>query len=241
LFVDYNNKIDRISTGKIIAIDRNIKLGDGIREFGSSFDGLHENRIVVPTFKRDKNTELKRTQRQMSNQTPGNAKWLKLVQKIHHIEERIYNRKLAFMRQLASDLVKEYDYIILEDLNIKEITDKENGKKKAAKSKSKAEENEKLTYSKQIRRGFSEVNHGEFQVLLKQKALEKGVTIIKVPPEYTSQECHKCHVLNKNLDLGIREWECQNCHTIHDRDFNAARNIYEKGINQIMALKTIKI
>ena len=31
-------------------------------------------------------------------------------------------------------------------------------------------------------------------------------------------------------DLFVRKWECPVCHTIHDRDINAAKNIRSEGI-----------
>ena len=34
-------------------------------------------------------------------------------------------------------------------------------------------------------------------------------------------------------DLKIREWECPNCHAIHDRDKNAAKNILMAGASAI--------
>ena len=32
-------------------------------------------------------------------------------------------------------------------------------------------------------------------------------------------------------NLAIRKWECPNCHTKHDRDFNASINILNKGLS----------
>ena len=45
------------------------------------------------------------------------------------------------------------------------------------------------------------------------------------------QMCSSCKIINKDLkDLSIRNWECPNCHTIHDRDTNASLNILNEGM-----------
>ena len=46
--------------------------------------------------------------------------------------------------------------------------------------------------------------------------------------------------VNKELkDLSIREWECTNCHFMHDRDINASLNILDEGIK--LYLKDLQI
>jgi transposase len=45
----------------------------------------------------------------------------------------------------------------------------------------------------------------------------------------SSKTCSVCGY-KADLTLEIREWECENCHTIHDRDINAAINIRDQGI-----------
>ena len=43
--------------------------------------------------------------------------------------------------------------------------------------------------------------------------------------------CSSCKIINRDLkDLSIRNWECPNCHTVHDRDTNASLNILNEGM-----------
>ena len=61
--------------------------------------------------------------------------------------------------------------------------------------------------------------------------MKLGTQIIFVDRYFpSSQLCSVCGYKNKAVkDLKIREWECPNCHTLHDRDKNAAKNILMAG------------
>ena len=49
----------------------------------------------------------------------------------------------------------------------------------------------------------------------------------------SSKTCHDCGHVYKELQLSEREWTCQGCGSIHDRDLNAALNIYREGASSL--------
>ena len=88
---------------------------------------------------------------------------------------------------------------------------------------------------KKMSKQISDVSWSEFTRMLEYKAEWYGKTVIFIDRyEPSSQRCHICGSINPELkDLSIRSWECPVCHTIHDRDINAAINIREKGMSMI--------
>ena len=68
--------------------------------------------------------------------------------------------------------------------------------------------------------------------MLRYKAIARAATFVDTSEYLTTQVCSECGSISgpKGLkDLGIREWTCDGCGAVHDRDLNAARNILRLG------------
>ena len=74
----------------------------------------------------------------------------------------------------------------------------------------------------------------QLKTMLEYKCQQAGVVFDEVNEAYTSQACSCCGCISNNspkgrAGLGIREWACTECGTLHDRDINAAKNILAVG------------
>lgn len=72
------------------------------------------------------------------------------------------------------------------------------------------------------------------KTMLDYKCRRAGVVFEVVDESFTSQTCSECGCLPASrprgiAGLGIREWACDDCGTVHDRDVNAAKNILAAG------------
>ena len=77
-----------------------------------------------------------------------------------------------------------------------------------------------------IAKAISDANWGELVRQLDYKAQWLGRELIKIDRYFpSSKRCSNCgHVVEKLL-LNIREWDCPECDSHHDRDINASINI----------------
>lgn len=152
--------------------------------------------------------KLIRAQRSLSRKQKRSGNRNKQRIKVARIHEKIRNTRKDFLQKLTTTLVRENQMIGVESLKIKNM-----------------QKNHRLAQA------ISDVAWSEFFQLLAYKGLWYGCDVVKVPTDYpSSQTCHVCGYKNTLVkNLAVREWECPHCHTVHDRDRNAAKNILAKA------------
>ena len=70
----------------------------------------------------------------------------------------------------------------------------------------------------------------KFKTVLSAKALQNDKKVILIGRYYpSSKTCSQCGYIHKGLKLKDRHWQCPKCGASHDRDYNAAVNIFYEG------------
>ena len=78
-------------------------------------------------------------------------------------------------------------------------------------------------------KSVNDVGWGMFTTFLKYKLEDQGKQLYKIDKYFPSSKlCSNCGVINNDLTLDQRVWKCD-CGVTHDRDHNAAKNIYNVG------------
>jgi putative transposase len=133
------------------------------------------------------------------------------------LHARIRNIRHDFTHKLTTRLCRENQTIVIEDLNVKGMLS-----------------NEKLA------RSMSDLGFYEIRRQLEYKGIRYG-TEIKIADRWypSSRLCSSCGMKHETLKLHDRQWQCQNCGILHDRDLNAALNL--KGLATQTALPVASI
>lgn len=185
----------------------------GVKDFIITSDGeVFENKH----FFKESEDKIKKLQRQLSKKAKGSNNRNKIRIKIAKEFEHLTNQRMDYIHNAVNSLLKIYDYIFMENLNVQGML-----------------KNHKLA------KAIQELGFYTFKNTLKNKAIMNDKFVIEVDRWFASSKtCHKCGYVYKNLTLGEREWSCPICGEHHDRDLNAAMNILIEGNKILVGSRT---
>ena len=88
-----------------------------------------------------------------------------------------------------------------------------------------------MVQNQKVAQAISDSSWGELVRQLTYKCQWYGREQVKIDRGFpSSKRCGNCGHIVEKLPLNIREWDCPNCRTHHDRDLNAAKNILAAGL-----------
>lgn len=185
-------------TNKSIGIDL------GIKDFLVLSNG---SKIKNHSFIKQYERKLKLHQQHLSRKNKGSKRYEKQRLKVAKIHEKISNSRMDLIHKTTLNLVKEFDTIYLEDLNVKG-----------------------MMKNKSLSKAISDVSWSKFIETLNYKADWNDKEVVHIDRFFpSSKTCHHCGYINHNLTLKDRTWECSDCCEVLDRDINAAINIFNEG------------
>lgn len=190
-----------LPTKDVLNKETAIGLDLGLKHFLIDSNG---KKVANPKFLRKSEEKLKTKQRQLSKKKKTSNNYQKARKKLATLYEKVANRRKDFLHKLSTQIVHENQGgICIEDLNILG-----------------------MLKNRKIAKAVSDVGWPEFIRQLTYKCEWYGKNLLTIGRfEPSSKTCSTCGNINQSLELKDREWTCEACLTIHDRDINAAVNI----------------
>lgn len=177
----------------------------GIKDFLVTSEG---EVIDNPKFLRNSIDRLKVLQRRASKKQKGSSNRKKANKRVAVLHEKITNQRQDFLHKTSTKLIRENQTICLEDLSISNMM--------------------KNHHLSQV---ISDVSWGEFNRMIEYKAEWYGINILRIGRFTPSSKTCECGVINKELTLSDRIWECKSCGRVNERDLLAAKNIKKFALN----------
>jgi len=200
--IEYENKLVKteLDSNKTVGIDLGINYL-AVLSNGEFFEN--------PKWLKQYEKKLAQLHRNHSRKKKGSENKRKSAKEIARLHKKISNKKKDYYHKVTTNIVNRFDYIIFEDLKIKN-----------------------MVKNKYLAKSISDVSWYMFRSMIENKAKEKGKVVVLIDPKNTSQNCSNCGVkVEKNL--AVRTHKCPECGLVLDRDINAAINILKKGLEKL--------
>ncbi|AXF57847.1 RNA-guided endonuclease TnpB family protein [Salicibibacter kimchii] len=159
-----------------------------------------------PRFYRQMLEKLASEQRKLSRKKKDSSNWNKQRVKVSKIQEKVANQRKNFLHHQSKALAVSFDAIIIEDLDMKGMS-------------------QALKFGKSV----ADNGWGMFTSFLHYKLKEQGKQLIKINKWFPSTKtCSSCGSM-REMSLSERTYQCD-CGLNLDRDHNAALNIKKEGL-----------
>jgi putative transposase len=161
-------------------------------------------RVENPKHLKKSEKKLKARSRKLSAKKKGSNNRTKQRKILRRVHRKIRNQRSDFLHKVSRGLIDKYDLLVFEDLRIPN-----------------------MVKNHHLARAITDASWGTLLQYCTYKAEEAGKTVIQVDPRQTSKTCSHCGNI-QHMPLWKREYQCQNCGLILNRDINAAKNILKK-------------
>lgn len=172
----------------------------GIKTLATLSDGT---KFENPRLLQRSARKVRKLQKSVARKQKDSQNRKKAVLKLRKAYWKLSEHRKTILHALTSNLVKNYRYIGIEDLNVSGMM-----------------KNRKLA------KHVADASFFEIRRQLEYKAKMAGSEVVLADRFFPSSKlCSSCGYKNDSLTLSDRSWSCTACGVTHDRDLNAARNL----------------
>ncbi|MHC5594789.1 MAG: RNA-guided endonuclease InsQ/TnpB family protein [Nostoc sp.] len=172
----------------------------GLKDFLTTSNG---DVVSIPQHYRKAQKRLRVIQKRVSRRKKGSIRRKKAIKQVAKQHKKVADKRKDFHFKTANNLLKKYNVVVHEDLNVKGLS------------------------RSMLAKSVHDAGWSSFLSILTTKAENAGLLVIAVNPSGTSQDCSNCGVkVPKKLH---ERWHNCACGCSLDRDHNAAANILNRA------------
>jgi putative transposase len=195
----------------------------GVDSFLTTSDSTH---VPNPRYLAATAGRLVAAQRDLAHRKRGSRRRRRAVAKLARLHGKARRQRLDHAHKTAFALIRHYDAIVHEDLQIKNMT----ARPKPRPDGSGGHQPNGAAAKSGLNKSINDAGWGIFLRVLSAKAESAGRQVIAVDPRHTSQRCAECGHSDAGNRVTQAEFRCLGCgHRAH-ADVNAARNILRAGL-----------
>ena len=205
-------------------VDGEVGIDVGVKDFLTLSTG---ERINYPDRLRQLEEKVRWEQRKLSRRVKGSSSYRKQKAVVAKAYAKVHHYRENFQHQASRRLIEDNQFIGMETLAVGNMT---------RKVKKKLDANGKYTRNGQaskraMNRSIMRNGWSGLVGKLAYKSQWYGRTLVQVDRFYPSSRlCNNCGYKYDELRLSEREWVCESCGASHDRDVNAALNIFGEAL-----------
>lgn len=199
-------------SNSIIGGDRGVKRFITLSD-GTSYEPLGEFRKME--------RQLATEQRKLARKVKRSKNWRKQKERITRLHIRIADARSDYLHKVSSEVSKNHAVVVLEDLQVKNMTASAKGKSEAP--------GKNVKQKAGLNKSILDQGWGEFGRQLEYKQVWRGGWVLYVPAAYTSQTCSQCNHASPDNRKSQELFVCENCGHTANADENAAINIERAG------------
>lgn len=198
ILTEYEKDIKPVTIQKAVGLDFSMN--------GLYVESEQGEKANYPRFYRQSLDKLAKEQRILSRRKKDSSRWEKQRLKVAKLQEKIANQRMNFLHHKSRELVSNFDAVVIEDLNIKGMS-------------------QALNFGKSVH----DNGWGMFTTFLAYKLKEQGKQLVKIDRWFPStKKCSSCGT-KIMMKLSERTYRCS-CGYEADRDYNSAINIRNEGL-----------
>ncbi|KFI58348.1 RNA-guided endonuclease InsQ/TnpB family protein [Bifidobacterium gallicum] len=198
----------------------------GVQSFATLSTG---EKIDNPGLRKRNAKRLGKAQRDLARKRKGSNNHRRAMLKAARIQARIADRRKDFLHKLSTRIVRENQTVVIEDLAVKNMSRRCKPETDPANPGHYLSNGQ--TAKRALNRGITDAGWRMLRTMLAYKCEWYGRRLVVIDRWYpSSQICSTCGKNTGRKPLNVRAWTCPACHTTHDRDVNAAKNILAAGL-----------